>query len=448
MTDRLTMSQGVTSSIRRRLAPFRRTIGTTGGLVVATAINSGTGFVFWWIAARTYPQAAVGLAGAAVSVMLLLSQMSVLGLGTTLAGVLHRERRAASLAVTALLAAGLAGIVLGALVGGAVPFLSDELAPIGSEPAVLALFAVGVGLTALSAVLDQVLVAAYRSSHQLLRNAVFSVSRLALLALAASWIAPRGMVIYAAWVAGTALSLAVVAALPQSRRRVGEVAPLQFARLGSLAFAALSHHVLNLSRSASVWLLPVIVTAVLSREANAAFYVGLLLANFIALVGTSATFTLYVVGARSPEELWRQIRLTLGISLTAAVGGTILLTVLGEPLLTAFGPRYAATAYPTVALLALSTLPLVVKDHWIALQRLRGGVGRAAIIGVGTLVVELVAGAVGAMLAGLEGLALARFAVLLVQAVVMAPPVLRSLARPPDGDAPATPSSMSEGVPG
>lgn len=448
MTNRLAMSLDMIPAIRRRLAPFRRTIGTTGGLVVATAINSGTGFIFWWIAARMYPQAAVGLAGAAVSAMLLLSQMSVLGLGTTLAGVLHRERRAASLAVTAMLAAGIAGVTLGAVVGVIVPLLSEELAPIGSEPAVLALFAVGVGLTALSAVLDQVLVAVYRSSHQLLRNAVFSLSRLALLAIAASWIEPRGMVIYGAWVVGTGLSLAVVALLPHSRRRAAHVTPLQFQRLGSMAFGALAHHVLNLSRSASVWLLPVIVTVIVSREANAAFYIGLLLANFIALVGTSATFTLYVVGARSPGELWRQIRLTLGISGAAAIGGSLVLALVGEPLLRAFGPAYATTAYPTVAILALSTIPLVVKDHWIALQRLRGGVGRAAAIGVGTLAVELAAAGAGAMVAGLEGLAVARLGVLLVQAVVMAPPVLRSLGRPPAGGPTAEDHAISSGAAG
>ena len=430
-------------SVLHRLAPFRQTLGTTGGLVLATAINSATGFIFWWIAARIYPEAAVGLAGAAVSAMLLLSQISVLGLGTTLAGMIHRERRVVSLAVTALLAAGGAGLITGTLFALLVPALSDELAPVASSALVFALFAGGVSLTALSAVLDQVFVAVLRGSYQLLRNVVFSFSRLGLLVIAASAVAPSGMVIYGAWVAGTVLSLIVIAVLPRHLGRVGDIRPLQWEQLGGMAFGALSHHILNLSRSSSVWLLPLLVTVVLSREANASFYVALLLANFIALIGTSATFTLYVVGARSPEQLWRQMRLTLALSMIAAVGGTIVMWAGGGLVLSAFGSTYAEAAYPTVAILALSTLPLAVKDHWIALQRLRGGVGRAAAIGVVTLALELIASFVGAIVAGLVGLAILRFAVLLAQGVVMAPSVIRALRRP-DGS-PRTPLA---GVPG
>lgn len=433
MSGRLAMSPGFLSPIRQRLAPFRQTIGTTGGLVVATAINSATGFVFWWIAARQYPETAVGLAGAAVSAMLLLSQISVFGLGTTLAGMIHRERRVASLAVTALLAAGAVGIVLGAAFGVVVPALSAELAPISATPLVLALFTAGVSLTALSAVLDQVLVAVLRGSYQLLRNVVFSFSRLAVLVVATAFVAPVGMVIYGAWVLGIVLSLAVIAVLPRHVRQVRDLWPLRWQQLGGMAFGALSHHILNLSRSSSVWLLPVLVTVVVSPEANASFYVAMLLANFIALVGTSATFTLYVVGARSPGQLWRQMRLTFALSLAAASGGTLVLWVGGGLILAAFGPSYAESAYPVVAILALSTIPLAVKDHWIALQRLRGGVGRAAVIGVGTLTVELLAAAVGALTAGLMGLALWRLGVLVVQAVAMSPTVLRALRRPDDG---------------
>jgi O-antigen/teichoic acid export membrane protein len=428
-------------SLRHRLAPFRRTIGTTGGLIVATALNSATGFVFWWIAARAFPEAAVGLAGAAVAAMVLLSQISVLGLGTTLAGILHRERHAASLAVTALLTAGTAGIVLGGGFAIVAPLISDELAPIGASPQAAAIFAAGVGLTALSAVLDQALIAVLRSPEQLLRVAIFAFGRLALLVAAAAVVAPDGMAIYAAWAVATLISIAIIAVLPRHRLRLAEARP-QLGRLRGMAFGALAHHILNLSRSSSIWLLPVIVTALLSSEANAAFYVALLLANFIAVIGSSATFTLYVVGARSPDQLWRQVRLTLGFSLLAASVGTLVLAVAGLPILAAFGPRYAEAAYPTVVILALSTIPLAVKDHWIAVQRLHGGLARASAIGVGALAFELGAGAAGAVAGGILGLSVARLGTLLIQAAFMAPEVYRAC-MPPRGPAQAATSEAA-----
>lgn len=432
MTGRLLASRAAIGDLRSRLAPFRRTIGTTGGLVLSTVLTSGTGFVFWWLAARQFPSSAVGLAGAAVSAMLLLSQISVMGLGTAMAGVLHREQRAGSMAVTALVAAGSTGLATGLVFALIAPIISDELAPISASPLLIALFAVGVGVTAFSAVLDQALVSVYRGSMQVLRNFLFSFGRLGLLALAAALLA-TGMSIYGAWTVATIGSILVIGLIPRHLHQLGHVLPLEWARLSGMAFAALSHHLLNLTRSSSVWLLPILVTALLSRDANAAFYVALLLANFVSVVGASATFTLYVVGARAPDQLWHQIRFTMGLTGAFAIGATLVLVVAGRTILGLFGASYADEAYPTVVVLAASTLPLAVKDHWIAIQRVRGGVGRAAAIGVGTLALELVAAALGLAVAGLVGLAVARFAVITGQAALMAPTVIRSMSRPRKG---------------
>ena len=422
-----------------RLGPFRRTATTTGGLVGASVVTSTTGFVFWWIAARAYPESAVGLAGAAVSAMLLLSQISVLGLGTTLVGVLHSESRPASLILTALITATAAASVLGIAFALLAPILSTELAAIGSTPVALLVFAAGVSFSALASVIDQVLIARAHNLLQFLRNAIFAFVRLGILVIAVLSLTREGMAIYAVWLGSILVSLVVLFPLLRRRRTAASLMPLAWGRLRELATGSLAHHILTLSRSSAVWLLPVLVTIMLSREANASFYVALLLANFIALVTVSATFTLYVGGAQAPEQLWRQVRFTLILTVLTAVGGTILLALAGQPLLGIFGGTYAESAYPAVVYLALGTIPLVVKDHWIAVQRIHGGVGRAAVIGVVALAAELGASAIGAGLGGIEGLAIARLAILVVEAALMWPDVGRAIQRPvtltPEGDA-------------
>jgi O-antigen/teichoic acid export membrane protein len=435
----------LTVSLPARLAPFRWTMGATGGLVTASVLTSATGFVFWWIAARQYPPAAVGLAGAAVSAMLLLSQISVFGLGTALAGVLHREPRAASLAATAMMATGLVGLLLGLTFGVLAPLVSSELRPIIVTPLALAIFVAGVGVTALTAVLDQVLVSMSRQLLQLARNVIFGFGRLPILVLAAALIARDGMAIYSAWFLGTVVSLGVIVALVHNGRLTGGVRPLVWSRLREMASDALAHHVVNLSRSASVWLLPLLVTVTLSREANAGFYVAFLMSNLILLVGKEATFTLYIAGARAPEGLWRQVRFTIGLTAGTAILGTLALTVAGRPLLSVFGESYAASAYPTVAILALSALPVLVKDHWIAIHRIRGSVSKAAVVGVVTMIMEFAAAALGAVWAGLEGFAIARLAALLLQAAFMAPMLVGSMARPAEAASAASVGSVDRG---
>src|SRR5512132_3304565 len=83
-------------------------------LVGTQAITSALGFVYWWLAARWFPPASVGLASAMVSTMMLLGTLGMLGLGTLLIGELPRQRwRAPQLVTTSVLVAGAASAALG-----------------------------------------------------------------------------------------------------------------------------------------------------------------------------------------------------------------------------------------------------------------------------------------------------------------------------------------------
>ena len=79
----------------RRFGPLLETgwpiAFNAGSLMAAIVVNSGLGFVFWWLAARTFSPSEVGFAAAAVSAMTLLGTLGVLGLGTLLIGELPRR---------------------------------------------------------------------------------------------------------------------------------------------------------------------------------------------------------------------------------------------------------------------------------------------------------------------------------------------------------------------
>src|SRR5438132_1175124 len=62
-----------------------------GSLVCTTVATGVLGFAYWWVAARQFPPQAVGLASAAVSAMMLLGSICILGLGTLLIGELPRQ---------------------------------------------------------------------------------------------------------------------------------------------------------------------------------------------------------------------------------------------------------------------------------------------------------------------------------------------------------------------
>ena len=87
--------------------PNRVVISNSSSLIGTTALTSAFGFVYWWLAAHTFPPEAVGIASATVSAMVLLGSVGVLGFGTMLIGELPRQPgREKTLISTALIAVG------------------------------------------------------------------------------------------------------------------------------------------------------------------------------------------------------------------------------------------------------------------------------------------------------------------------------------------------------
>src|SRR5205814_638190 len=119
------------SALSRLLRSTDRAIlSNASSLVGTTVLTSALGFVFWWLAARTYSAEIVGLAAAATSAMSLLGNLAVLGLGTLLIAELGRQRHdSRSLILTALIIAQTAGSCLGLAFAVLAPLVSPDFQP-------------------------------------------------------------------------------------------------------------------------------------------------------------------------------------------------------------------------------------------------------------------------------------------------------------------------------
>lgn len=112
-------------------AANRAIVVTASSLVSRTAITSVLGFVYWWLAAREFPPATVGFAAAAISAMMLVGSVGVLGFGTLLIRELPRHHgEEASLILTSLATVAVVSGALGALASLALPHLSEGLRPL------------------------------------------------------------------------------------------------------------------------------------------------------------------------------------------------------------------------------------------------------------------------------------------------------------------------------
>ncbi len=405
-----------------------------GSLVGTTAVTSGLGFFYWWLTARLFSPEAVGLAAATISAMTLLGTFSILGLNTLLIGELPRHRgKEASLISAALIVVGGVGGCLGIVFAAVALYLSPDFQVLRASVENIALFAVGVSLTAITLVLDEALIGLLRGGLQLWRNTIFAGVKLAALFVAGLWLSHAvGLTIYATWVIGSAFSLATLAGFALVKggwaRRI--YLP-QWGLLQKLGPAALKHHAFNLTLQAPVLILPVLVIVLLSATTNAWFYVSWSIAGVANIVTVALTTTLYAVSSAQPALLARKIRLTLSLALVITVLANCMLLLGTRQILGLFGHSYAEQAAWSLRILALESFPFIIKSHYIAVSRIQRRVAHATLVTIATGGLELGGAALGAHLGGLTGLSLGWCAAVCVEAVFMSRIVYKA-ARPID----------------
>ncbi len=403
-------------------------LANAGSLIGTTVLTSGLGFIYWWLAARQFPEEAVGLASAAVSAMSLLATIGMLGLGTLLIGELPRQpENRGALIITSLLVAGLAGLGLGFLFAIIAPLLSAELNPLAADGLNIVLFGLGVGFSAMTLVLDQALIGLLRGDLQLWRNGLFALTKLVALWLAAVLLQDKlGLTIYATWTLGNLLSLLGLGAFTLWRFRQRNFALPRLGLLRGLGRAALGHHILNLALLLPSLILPLLVTILLSASTNAYFYVAWMVANLVFVIPASLTTVLYAVGSADPARLAQKTRLTLKLALGIGLLANIMLFGLGGFLLSFFGSNYSAQAENVLHLLCLGVFAITIKDHFVAIYRIHHRIGLAAGPVIAGSLFEVLLAGLGALVGGLSGLALGWLIAMLVEAALMGTVVYRT----------------------
>ena len=432
------MSGGDTSALRRAWAAarsHRSLLANAGSMVGTTLATSLLGVAFWFVAAQHFSEAAVGIAGAAVSAMLLLGFVGAMGLGTLLMGELpQRGRNPLALLNAALLLAAAAGTVLGLGFALLAPLASPNLAPLDETALAAACFAVSCGLTALAYVLDQSLIGLLQGALQLGRNVVFAATKLAGLVLVAALVTTPGAAwIYSTWGGGVAVSLLVLAWL--YRRRPGERLWPDFAPLHGMRRAAASHATVNLALETADLAMPIIVLSFLTPSDNAGFYIAWLVVGFLVMIPFSLSSVAYALGSADDRDgIEARFRFTFAVSLALGLLANLVLVPAAGPILELFGSGYAATATAALHILALGVFPLVIKTHYVAIHRVNRTLRRALPVAWAGTALELGGGALGGALGGIEGVAWGWLAGLLVEAAVMGPDVLRAVRQTAGGD--------------
>ena len=404
-------------------------LGNAASLCASVGFNSALGFVFWWLAARQFPAAAVGLAAAAISAMSLLGTAAMLGQGTALVGELHKHRgHEGALMSSSLITPAMAGFVFGALfaiVGG---HFSPDFVALGDSWASVLVFAVGVVLTSVTLVIDQALVGLLLGGLQLWRNVSFALAKLLLLGGLGVIVGHgNGIVIYIVWAIGNVISVGFLAGVAASRGALTASSLPRVYLLRQLGSSGLRHHALNLALRSPGLALTLIVATTLSVAATAYFYASWMIMSLGLAASASLVTTLYAVSAGSPAALTHRVRFTVGLGLAIGVAMSAVLLGGGSLLLGLFGAEYAQQASGALRILCLSICPMVIKDHYVTIKRIHGDLTAAAAIAAVAGIGEVCGAIVGGRLDGLNGVASGWLIAVVLEAMFMGPLVFRTV---------------------
>ena len=417
-----------------RASGSRSLLSTVISLIATTGVTSVLGVAFWWLAAHRASLGAVGNGSAAVSAMTLVATFGMAGLNTTLIPHLARRSRhgdgllAAGLCAAAMVSAVLAaGLWLAALLAGRgfAPYLHS-----GPEALV---FIGGSALTGASLVLDEALLGLVGGTPQLWRNCAFAVTKLAALAgFTMLWHDQLGTSILTAWVAGTALSLAVAAALLRLRG-IRLLCRPQWAMLRDIGRASVRNTWLNNTLQAPSLVGPMLVTGLLGAEQGGAFYVAYTVLSIAIMLSFHFSTALYAASAADQEGLAAKLRFTLRVCLLCGLAGVPLVIVIAHPLLRVFGPQYAERATLPLVVMIAGYFGSVLKNNYVALLRIADKINKAAVFSTLTCVVRLAAMTAGGLAYGLIGVSVALLVSMCAEGLYTVPALRAALSgeRPP-----------------
>jgi O-antigen/teichoic acid export membrane protein len=393
---RMTAQEGQTTQVPRRLLERLSPSHRDGlALVLSSALTSGVGLLYWVIAARLFDAATVGVNSVALSTMMLLGSAAHLNMTYALlrfvpvAGLAARRLVVRGYAAAATLAALVgAGFALGA------PIWAPELVDAAGQGPLLAFFAVATPVWALFVMQDYVLTGSGRATVVPAENLVFSLLKIAMLAVAAVVVLPGGVPggIAVSWVAATVVVVVVLNGwlvlreLPRFGRRTQDRAvPIT---LGAVARFVRADYAGAVFWQVAMFGLPVVVLARLDAEAAAAYGVVWTIAQSLYLITSGMGQSMVAHGAADPARVDEARRAVVRRSLRMVAPAAVLVALAAPLLLSVFGEHYADTGALALSLAALSAIPNVVTASTVSAARVRQRMG--VLFGVPATVTVLV----------------------------------------------------------
>ncbi len=364
-------------------------------LMGASVFSSLIGFVFWLVAARFYPDEAVGLTSALISAMGLAVSFSKLGLELGLVRFLKRHSEDPKAIINTVFTVGLLASVAAALIFVAgLDLWSPALLFIRETPLYLFAFVFFCAVSSLNNLSDHSIIASRRSGFVVASGLIFGILKVILAIALATFL--TSFSIFASWGIGmtAAVIISIFVLLPIAQRGYRFAVTIKKKILGDMLGYSFANYISMLLWGTPALIFPLMVVNLLGAEANAYFYIGWAVSNVIVMIPQSVTTSLLAEGSYDETNLKTHILRSLKIIFLLLVPAVVAVLLLADKLLWLFGTQYSASATELVRIMTLAVLPLAVNILYLNIKRVQKDlkmiVGMPAFIAVISIVLALI----------------------------------------------------------
>ena len=411
------VTQWATTLFRAAAQQHSALFKNSGALTIGTGTAAILGFIYWWVAARSFSPEVIGTASAFISLIGFIGLIGECGIGTLLTGEIVQQRLEHSHGLIS--AAVIASLLLSLAFGGIALALSGIASGTTLRPRGFDYFwvLIGCGLSGLSLVVDKTFVGMLQAGFQMLRQFLFSTVKLGLVVLAALWMSSDTAILIS-WVAGMAASLILVELF---MRRTGQsfIYRPDFKLLYTLRRKAAHHYMLDVSAHAPILIMPYLVAVMLSPAANAVFTVTWMVVVISSIIPGALSAVLFPAIQAAPEEYRAKMVLSLGASLLFSLLVGLSIYFYSDKLLEVFNPAYEKIGDSHLRFLGFGVIGHAIKSHVGTAARLNDRMRVASLWFSLTSLFELACVTVGCLIGGLEGLSVGWTSALLIDGVVM-----------------------------
>jgi O-antigen/teichoic acid export membrane protein len=398
-------------------------------LMANTAGNSILGLLYWVLAARTFPDAAVGRGNALISLMMLVSTFTQLNWSGALIRFLPRAGRSArQMLLTAyLMATGLAAVAAAAVMAYC-HFARAPDDPLYVSAGVAVWFVVATVAWSVFNLQDAALTGMRSAVWVPLENGVYGLVKLVLLVVVARTSLSDG--VFASWTIPVIALLVPVnlllfrRILPRHAHAEPDAPPpgrRVLARYMAGDYAAQAFTQLSST------FLPVLVVSLLGAAQGAYYLPAQTAFAAMGMLATAITSSLVVEAARDEQATHRLARAMLRRICVLVLPAGAFVGLAAPWLLELFGSQYRAGATTVLQLMMLSLLPRVPVALYVTKCRLDNRTGTLALLQFTQAALVIGGTAVFAPTAGLVAVGWSVLAAEVVPALAVARPVARWL---------------------